>query len=143
MGTNYNRVVSGCLETLKVFVQNQFSCATGDFSKIAGLVSPANVLFSCMFVQWHVCLEFLFDKNRFYEGVRDWNFLIFLETLWKNLIADFQHKHIHRKTSYDLVCLHIPLVSFCFTCFLQPSKNRGECWTDIFDLFSQKLSHQI
>ena len=100
----------GDLKLPKFFLQNPFffrlnGCLLKDcrpcFRFVKLFVSKLN--FKCL--AWHICLEFLFDKNKYHEKIQ---------------------------TVYIHVCLHTPLVSFCFTLCLQPSnKSVG----GIFDRF--------
>ena len=53
-----------------------------------------------------------------------------------NPFTNFQKRVIHRKTAYTLVCLHSPLVSFCFT-ILSKSSKKWKYLTDFFDFFSK------
>ena len=86
----------------------------------------ANLNFKCS--AWLVFLEFLCDKNRYYESVRV--FISIFQALWKiftfwknkffflkNPATDFQNRGIHRRTAYIIACLHTHLVFFCFPIF--------------------------
>ena len=66
----------------------------------------------------HVCLEFLFDKNRYYESVWDWYFYYLMrrfgkfyhfaenDFFLKQPSTNFQKNGIYRKITSFLVCLH-------------------------------------
>ena len=142
-------VVSG---GFKVFLSNQFcSAQLVSAQRLSALFplrkfgSVAYLNFKCL--AWHVCLELLLDKNRYYEIVwyRVFYFIFLRLNCFRKILERHSKKGINGKIAYYPVCLQTSFVSCYFTLCLQPAKNSvGRIICPIFlasCFFSESIEH--
>ena len=108
LGTSYYRVVQ---EGLEILHNTFFFSAQLVPVQILSALFPlrtffpvANLTFKC--VAWHVCLEFLFDENRFLDKQRLWSSMNFL------FFSNLSRKYFYDANIIPTKCVHLEIFHF-------------------------------